>query len=37
MLLYLTSFDNVNLFDFLQEEKNIIIKKSPGEFYLKIL
>lgn len=33
MLLYLTSNENIELLDFLQE--NMIIKKLPGEFYIK--
>ncbi|WIV11116.1 hypothetical protein [Proteiniborus sp. MB09-C3] len=35
MLLYLTSNENIGLFDFLQNNKNMIIKKISGEFYLK--
>ena len=35
MLLYLTSNDNVNVFDFLENEHGIIIKKLSGHFSLK--
>lgn len=35
MLLYLTSNDNVNVFDFLELERGIIIKKLSGHFSLK--
>ncbi len=35
MLLYLTSTKNNGVFDFLENDKNIIIKKRTGEFYLK--
>ena len=35
MLLYLTSNDNVNVFDFLESEHGIIIKKLSGHFSLK--
>lgn len=35
MLLYLSSNQNVGIFDFLTKEKGILIKKLTGEFYLK--
>ncbi|SNT21593.1 hypothetical protein SAMN05446037_10543 [Anaerovirgula multivorans] len=35
MLLYLTSNENVNLFDFLENEHGIIIKKLSGHFSMK--
>lgn len=35
MLLYLTSNENVNVFDFLENEHGIIIKKLSGHFSLK--
>lgn len=35
MLLYLTSNDNINVFDFLENEHGIIIKKLSGHFSLK--
>lgn len=35
MLLYLTSNENVNVFDFLELERGIIIKKLSGHFSLK--
>ncbi|UZQ48875.1 hypothetical protein [Clostridium kluyveri] len=35
MLLYLSSNQNVGIFDFLIKEKGFIIKKLTGEFYLK--
>lgn len=35
MLLYLTSNDKVNVFDFLENERGIIIKKLSGHFSLK--
>ena len=33
MLLYLTSTENVGLFDFLTEELGKLVKKLSGEFY----
>ena len=35
MLLYMTSNQNVGLFDFLVKKQGIIVKKLSGEFYLK--
>ncbi|MBU5676825.1 hypothetical protein KQI88_10380 [Alkaliphilus sp. MSJ-5] len=35
MLLFLTSNENIGILDFLQDKKNMIIKKLSGEFYLK--
>lgn len=35
MLLYLSSNQNIGIFDFLIKEKGFIIKKLTGEFYLK--
>lgn len=35
MLLYLSSNQNIGIFDFLTKEKGLIIKKLTGEFYLK--
>lgn len=35
MLLYLTSNENVGVFDFLSKENGMVIKKLSGEFYLK--
>lgn len=35
MLLYLSSNENIGIFDFLSKEKGMIIKKLSGEFYLK--
>lgn len=35
MLLYLTSNENVGVFDFLSKETGMVIKKLSGEFYLK--
>ncbi len=35
MLLYLSSNENLTLFDFLKEEEGMLIEKLSGEFYLK--
>lgn len=35
MLLYLSSNQNIGIFDFLTKEKGLIIKKLTGEFFLK--
>lgn len=35
VILYLGSNGNIGILDFLQDEKNMIIKKLSGEFYLK--
>ncbi|AGK97117.1 hypothetical protein [Clostridium pasteurianum] len=35
MLLYLSSNENIGIFDFLSKEKGMVIKKLSGEFYLK--
>lgn len=35
MLLYLTSSDNIGLFDFLADESGMLVKKLTGEFSLK--
>ncbi|KGM93985.1 hypothetical protein Z968_12280 [Clostridium novyi A str. 4552] len=35
MLLYLSSNENIEIFDFLSKEKGMVIKKLSGEFYLK--
>lgn len=35
MILYLSSNENLTLFDFLKEEEGILIEKLSGEFYLK--
>lgn len=34
MLLYISSNQNIGIFDFLMKDKGFIIKKLPGEFYL---
>ncbi|OOP72841.1 hypothetical protein [Clostridium beijerinckii] len=35
MLLYLSSNENIGIFDFLSKEKGMVIKKLSGDFYLK--
>jgi hypothetical protein len=35
VLLYLSSNENIGIFDFLSKEKGMVIKKLSGEFYLK--
>lgn len=35
MLLYLSSNENIEIFDFLSKEKGMVMKKLSGEFYLK--
>jgi hypothetical protein len=35
VLLYLSSNENIGIFDFLAKEKGMVIKKLSGEFYLK--
>lgn len=35
MLLYLSSNENIGIFDFLSKDKGVVIKKLSGEFYLK--